>query len=97
MEKKIYIIRLDYNSLFSESKEEMLKLWEILGEGKIKMLHSENDYDDDEKFYWPGVLNVRLEMKNVYLHENQEKAERAKLAHEHAIKVGIISKKKTKI
>lgn len=94
MEKKIYIVKIDFaNSLFSESKEEMLKLWEVLGEGNVKRLHSENDYSDDEKFYWPEDLHVRLEIRNIYLHENQDKAEKAKKAFTQAKKVGLIGQK----
>lgn len=97
VEKKVYIIKISglYSGIFSESKEEILKLWEIFNEGNFRRLKSERDWDDDnERFYWPKELKVSLESKRVYLHENEERALKAKKAHKHAKKVGIISKKK---
>lgn len=98
MTKKIYIIQLGPigTKIFSESKEEMLKLWELLQGGNFKKLHSEHDWDDNEMFYWPQDLRIELKSNMVYLHEDQEGAKKAKIAHEHAKKVGIISKKKKK-
>lgn len=98
MEKKIFTLKgTPYGvSIFSESKEEMLKLWDLLQEGNFKTLSSDHDWDDDEMYFWPGDLKVQLEAKTIYLYENKDKANKAKAAYKHAKKVGIISKKKKK-
>lgn len=97
MEKKIYTIKIGgLNTMFSESKEDMLKAWEVLQGCGLRKLRSEHDWDNDEKYYWPEELKIQLEAKTVYLHENEEKAMKAKAAYKHAKKVGIISKKKKK-
>lgn len=96
-EKKIYTIQIGFgNKIYSESKEEMIKLWDTLQDGTFKRLHSEHDWDDNEKFYWPGDLKLQLESKIVYLHEDEAKAIKAKKAHKLAKKVGIIQSKKLK-
>ncbi len=97
MEKKIYILKMVGilgTGIFSENKEAVLKLWEVFNDYEFRRLRSQQDWNDDEKFYWPENLIVRLETKKVYLHENETRALKAKKAHEHAKKVGIISKKK---
>ena len=96
MEKKIYVLKSDFNCFFSESKEEMIKIWSMLEASNIKRLGSEHDWDDNEIYSWPEELKLTLEVKNVYLYENKDRAMKGKAAIKHAKKVGIIQKKRLK-
>lgn len=100
MEKKVYVVKIGRgylgSGIYSESKEKILKLWEAFNEGNFRKLKSENEWSSGEKFHWSEPLEVQLESKTIYLHEDEERALKAKKAYKHAKKVGIISKKKIK-
>jgi len=101
-EKKIWILSLKPHSsdtIFSESKMQLLALWDLLESGSFKMLSFKSegyDFEDKAKFYYPKNFRTELTTKTVYLHADEEGAVKSNTAYLHAKKVGLISKKKKK-
>ena len=99
-EKQIYVLKLrpSLDEIFSESKEDILELWNLLSRKGFQELRSVYQFSltEMERFYYPGDYKISISGKEVYIHENKDRAMKSKDAFEHAKKVGIISKKKKK-
>ena len=100
---RIWVLYLKPHSgdkIFSENKELLLQLWDLLESGNFyRLAYKGEGYDfeeNKEKFWYPERIKTELTTRTIFLHPNKDRAEKSLKAHELAVKVGIITKKKKK-
>jgi len=101
--KKVWILNLKRfgEKIYSENKEDLLKLWELLDSGNFHRLKSvsksyEWEEDKNDKFYYPENFKLEVSSLKIYLHPNKDRAEKSMAAYEKLQKVGIKTKPKKK-
>ena len=89
MKKKIYIIEAGMARFFTESKEEALKLWEILSEGNFKLLYDAS-YDCNTRYPYAQPLKPQMSVEEIDLFPSGTEAKRARENEEKLKKAKII-------